>query len=151
MKEHWKYIPRDEKGRFTKGADERYDIYYFYFGMFIFLIIMIIIKCNGGIPDIMTYKDLILKDGSIYCKACGEGMSFNMEVRGSLEFGLKLEVNEILMDEPNFQYSYAEATSDEFYCNNCGAHYQGAKALFNGNTALNEKEMDTLINSNKEE
>ena len=98
----------------------------------------------------MTYKDLILKDGTLYCRECGEVLSANIDVRGTIEFGLRLEGTEVLMDEPDFQYEFSESLSDEFSCNNCGAKYTGAKELYSGNTELSEKEMEKLINSNKE-
>ena len=84
----------------------------------------------------MTIKDLILENGAFLCKECKQG-SFNMEIKGSLEIGIKREVNEMLIDEPNFQYNFAEPTSDVLYCNNCGAEYTGAKKLFDGVVEIN--------------
>lgn len=75
-------------------------------------------------------KKLQIADGYAHCE-CG-GRSFNMEIKGSLEFGIRLEVDELLMDEPDFNYNYAEPTSVKFYCNNCGKEFKGAKELYNG-------------------
>lgn len=94
----------------------------------------------------MTYKDLIFNDGNFYCRECGEELHANMEVRGSLEFNLRIERDEVLVDNSNFQYAYSEPTSDIFYCNECGAEYTGAKNLYDGASKLSKEELELMKN-----
>lgn len=126
---------RDSKGRFTKEKEGSW--WTVIFCQLLLLIAVIILKLTGVIKDPMTYKDLIYKKGNFYCSECKKEMNFSMEVRGGLAFRLRKEGNEILMDVPDFQYDFAEATSDSFYCDNCGKEYRGARDLFDGVAEIN--------------
>lgn len=143
---------RDSKGRFMKEEED--TTWVCVLGLFLLLIMVIILKLTGVIKDPMTYKDLIYKKGNFYCRECKKEMNFSMEVRGGLAFRLRKEGNEILMDVPDFQYDFAEATSDRFYCDNCGKEYQGARDLFDGVAEINSEKRNIEVNrigSNEQE
>lgn len=67
----------------------------------------------------------------LVCKECG-GTKFNMCVEGSVEFDLRLEDGEVLMDGTDFQYFFAEAASNTFFCSDCGHEFEGARKLYEG-------------------
>lgn len=73
----------------------------------------------------------------LVCKECGSN-EFNMCVEGSVEFNLRLEEGEVLMDNTDFQYFFAEAATTTFFCSNCGHEFEGAKKLYEGELEYDE-------------
>lgn len=73
---------------------------------------------------------IIIKDGECYCSKCGNILSINFDIRGSMNADLRIEDGQILLDEPDFNYEYSEATSDNFYCNSCGEEYDQCHKLW---------------------